>query len=425
MKKIISTVLFCAVLISLNYQTALSIPAFARKYQTSCGTCHTVFPQLNAFGESFRMNGYQFPKNDEDNIKEKPVELGADSYKKVFPEAVWPNSMPGTSPFSIRGRSAFKISTDSGATTSEFGMPALQFYGAGVLGQDVSIWVGAHLFENGGTGSIDNFFVKFDNLFTDYLPEKLLYVRIGQFIPELVPFATNHRGLTESAYALNTYAPSMGREFVAGHVHGSGAFGIEQFQLGVEASGLVGSKFRYVVGLVNGSGAAADNNSNKDLYGRLSYKFGGMAFDGSEASSTQSNNMNLGENSFTIGTFGYKGVGTDAKMMDYNFNRFGADINLQMKNIGVVGGYISGSDGETDNLKYNLFFGEVQYLYYPWLLGLVRYEQANPKSSDSFKQFVIHVSSLVVANVKVKAETRLNPDNMKLYNLFMGLDFAF
>lgn len=29
---------------------ALSIPAFARKYQTSCSTCHNNFPELNDFG---------------------------------------------------------------------------------------------------------------------------------------------------------------------------------------------------------------------------------------------------------------------------------------------------------------------------------------------------------------------------------------
>jgi hypothetical protein len=91
----------------------------------------------------------------------------------------------------------------------------------------------------------------------------------------------------------------------------------------------------------------------------------------------------------------------------------------------LVGGYIIGSNGEMDEMKYNLYFGEVQYMIYPWLVGLLRYEQANPETLDSFKQFVVHFSSLVVANVKIKAETRINPDKMENYNFFMGLDFAF
>jgi len=428
MKKIIIIILFCAVLIPFYYQIASGIPAFARKYQTSCNTCHTVYPQLNAFGESFRINGYQFQKDDEEKIKEKQVELGSEAYKRVWPDAVWPSFMPGSSPFSIRGRTAFAISTDTaGQTTSEFGMPALQFYGAGVLGKDISIWVGAHLFENNEPGSIDNFFVKFDNLFTDYLPEQLLYVKVGQFIPELVPFATLHRSLVESPYAFNTYDPSMGRGFVAGHVHGAGPFGIEKFQLGLELSGLVDGKLRYVAGIVNGNGVAADNNSGKDLYGRLAFKFGGLGFDGvaGDGAASQDSSNNLGETSFTLGAFGYKGIGTSGGSTDYDFYRAGGDINFQYKKLSIVGGYISGSNGVFDDMKYTLYFGEAQYMIYPWLLGIFRYEQANPKSLESFKQFVVHFSSLIVANVKVKLETRLNPDKMERYNMFLGLDFAF
>ena len=33
---------------------AFAIPTFARKYATSCQTCHTVYPKLTPFGEAFR-----------------------------------------------------------------------------------------------------------------------------------------------------------------------------------------------------------------------------------------------------------------------------------------------------------------------------------------------------------------------------------
>ncbi len=57
--------------------TALAVPAFARKYQTSCQTCHIVFPKLNAFGEAFRLRGYRMPGETADMVKEPPVSLGA------------------------------------------------------------------------------------------------------------------------------------------------------------------------------------------------------------------------------------------------------------------------------------------------------------------------------------------------------------
>ncbi len=56
--------------------SAEAVPAFARKYQTSCQTCHIVFPKLNAFGEAFRLRGYRMPAETEDMVKQKPVSMG-------------------------------------------------------------------------------------------------------------------------------------------------------------------------------------------------------------------------------------------------------------------------------------------------------------------------------------------------------------
>ncbi|MEO6211687.1 MAG: hypothetical protein ABIQ10_16380, partial [Gemmatimonadaceae bacterium] len=42
------------------------IPAFARKYGLRCSACHTVWPELNSFGQQFRDNGYQL-RNEKDS----------------------------------------------------------------------------------------------------------------------------------------------------------------------------------------------------------------------------------------------------------------------------------------------------------------------------------------------------------------------
>ena len=39
-------------------------PQFSRQYNTSCSTCHTIYPQLNDLGKAFRDAGFQFPEND-------------------------------------------------------------------------------------------------------------------------------------------------------------------------------------------------------------------------------------------------------------------------------------------------------------------------------------------------------------------------
>jgi hypothetical protein len=51
--------LVAIVLLSSTVERADAIPAFARKYRTTCATCHSPFPRLNAFGERFAANGFQ------------------------------------------------------------------------------------------------------------------------------------------------------------------------------------------------------------------------------------------------------------------------------------------------------------------------------------------------------------------------------
>src|SRR5713101_4395017 len=79
-----------------------AIPAFSRKYQTSCTTCHSNYPELNDFGEAFKKNGFKFPKDDETFVKEPPVLLGAKAQKEVFPGAVYPGEIPGSIPVAFR-----------------------------------------------------------------------------------------------------------------------------------------------------------------------------------------------------------------------------------------------------------------------------------------------------------------------------------
>ena len=44
-----------ALALSMNAQ---AVPSFARQTGVPCGACHTVFPELTAFGRSFKLNGY-------------------------------------------------------------------------------------------------------------------------------------------------------------------------------------------------------------------------------------------------------------------------------------------------------------------------------------------------------------------------------
>jgi hypothetical protein len=40
-------------------RTAAAVPSYARQTGMACQACHTVFPELTAFGRLFKLNGYQ------------------------------------------------------------------------------------------------------------------------------------------------------------------------------------------------------------------------------------------------------------------------------------------------------------------------------------------------------------------------------
>src|SRR3989338_4874145 len=109
--------------VTLAFATdASALPVFARKYRTSGTPCHIGFFKLNPFGEAFRQNGYAIPGGQEARlVKEEPVALGAEAWKRVFPEEVWPGAIPSTVPvaFYAHQRVIFDENTRSEEHTPE------------------------------------------------------------------------------------------------------------------------------------------------------------------------------------------------------------------------------------------------------------------------------------------------------------------
>jgi hypothetical protein len=50
-----------ALFVLLSAAPASAIPIFAQRYHLRCGQCHSVLPELNAFGNYFRSHGYRLP----------------------------------------------------------------------------------------------------------------------------------------------------------------------------------------------------------------------------------------------------------------------------------------------------------------------------------------------------------------------------
>src|SRR5688500_15550470 len=60
MRPLVRLLTVAVLTLSAMPRTARAIPAFARKYRVSCNQCHAPVPRLNAFGEAFAANGFEF-----------------------------------------------------------------------------------------------------------------------------------------------------------------------------------------------------------------------------------------------------------------------------------------------------------------------------------------------------------------------------
>ena len=172
---------------------AYAIPAFARKYKTSCTTCHTVFPKLNAFGEAFRRNGYRFPGVDSDFVKQAVVPLGQDAYKKEFPHAVWPGTLPGDVPLALgfNGQAVFHPTTGSGGAAADNGarvnlndLVAEGHVWAGGSFDDQITFFGELTFADGGT-EIEHVGVHFNDLLGG---SHVFNLAVGKIVPTISTF---------------------------------------------------------------------------------------------------------------------------------------------------------------------------------------------------------------------------------------------
>lgn len=139
-----------------------AIPAFARKYDMTCGTCHAPIPKLKPYGEDFAGNGFQIPDKEPPRytretgddelllLREIPVALRFEGYAQWQPQA---------------------------ASRSDFQAPyLLKLLSGGQIARDVSYYFYFFLGERGEVAGLEDAFIMFNNVFTSELD-----VFLGQF----------------------------------------------------------------------------------------------------------------------------------------------------------------------------------------------------------------------------------------------------
>lgn len=148
--------------VALIADSAMAIPAFARKYRMSCTTCHAPFPRLKDYGDDFAANGFVL------SDQEAPgyfVKTGDDQLNLIrnFPIAVRIDM--------------YAFANNAHERYADFQTPYVaKLISGGALTDNISYYFYSYLDERGEVAGVDDMFLMFNNLLGRDLD---LYV--GQF----------------------------------------------------------------------------------------------------------------------------------------------------------------------------------------------------------------------------------------------------
>ncbi len=395
--------------IVLTTSEAGAIPAFARKYRTTCTTCHVVIPKLNDFGEAFRLNGFKIPPDDELLVKDEPVSLGAEAARGEWPSRILPATIPGLPPIAAWVQMGF-TQVQGDEKKFNFGPPGLTWLLGANIGGGFSFFL--------EQGPKQRGYLKVDDilnnpLFGEWAPRRLVDLRIGLLEPDIVAFSDARRiPLTNHlVYTFDYEFPNRN----------GNPFRIDR-QVAAELSGIAFGRVRYVLGVTNGSNDGSDNNSRKDVYGRVAAKLMGMAFTGKEeVEESLDFKENWTDNSVTAGVFAYLGSNTVAdalepgKTYDVDFGRFGVDLRANWKLLDLVAAVSWGEDKNpgNDDVSVGILAGfvEADCMLWPWLMAYGKYEWLAFRGPTSYQlrpqevqRTVVGVAASVFADFRISFE---------------------
>lgn len=394
---------------------ASAIPAFARKYETSCLTCHSVYPRLNPFGEAFRRNGYRFPGVDSDYVKMPAVPLGQEANKKTFPSTGWPASLPGGSVLAIGANGQAAAYPQKSATIPRENHGAR--FSLDDLVAEGHVWAGAALDDSitlwaeltfAGTADVEHAQVLFNDLLG---PRHAVNLVVGRGFPTLTSFGPHSSYLGDSRL---TNLPVTG-------IYGLSA---DPFQLvdnsnAVEATGVLAGHADWSAGVSAGKNAFGGHVGSENVWGHVGYKVGGLRLDGEGSQGPKDALRPWAEDAVTVDLFAYHsrevlgGAGvTFGDVTSDSSRTLGAAVRAQLGSAELDVAFYgqhhdrgwSPATGELASLNANVTSAELSYVVFPWLVPALRLERIGlrPAGGSSVSDFHVMpgIAFLVRANVK-------------------------
>jgi hypothetical protein len=393
---------------------AHAVPSFARKYQTSCLTCHIVYPVLNPFGEAFRRDGYRFPSQggsvDSDAVRANMIPLGQEEYTKTFPNSVWPDKIAEAVPLAVMFNGSVPTNMPDSGAKAEAGntftwrgiVAEFHLFGAGAFNDTLTYFTQVTLADT-GTFDIETAYLLWNDIVG---PRHVLNLWVGRlFAPQLTSFGLH------SDYLNDTVMPAVS---VAGLYNPSASFTLGQGHTdGAELNGIAAHRFGYSLGWVASSAASGLGLPDaEDVYAHLGVKSGGVALDGEGkyGPNVPDPAKPWAEKSITFDVFAYHGVnrldngtGIAAAPVAQNdrFDAAGGVIHAQWDSLLVMAGAqlerhnrpypgtpaMMGMAGTADTTSATAIvaYDEIDYVVWPWFVPGVRteYTHATVEGADA------------------------------------------
>lgn len=400
-----------------------AFPSYSRKYATSCGTCHTIYPKLTQFGEAFRRNGYRFPGMiDSDYIKPELVPMGQEAAKKDFPNSTWPSFITAAPQLGFTANSRVTIHPDrssAAALKDNRTVLALDRLGtsasiqiAGAIDDAITVLGMVSLSDT--AASIDETLLVWSDIVG---PRHLASLSFGYAVPTITPFArtSSYGGRLTAASAMGTLYGWSGAPFRVSTKYSM-----------AELNGMLGGRFEYGAGLANGTHDGVRSAGN--FYGHVGAKLGGMRLDGEGSYVASDPTRPWAETSATAWAFAYRANvrfaadAIQAKLVATDVATTlggGLRVNLGSAELTVGGLWedhshitaVAGTDGLPGPSTQVAGYGELSYIVFPWLVPAVRVEHlvVSPRglASASATRLLPLVSMTPRPNMKVSVTASL------------------
>lgn len=408
---------------------AAAIPAFARRYETACSTCHVQFPKLNNFGEAFRRNGYRFPAEELAQLKQAPLPLVAPARRELFPYSDWPTDLAPFPPIALIFAGVVPIFPNEKVrpegeeiVTFDRVFRSATLVAGARLGEDVAFFGELGLSPKEGV-SYGRGFVVLSNLFGG----PWLHLRVGQFEPQVASFSSTRR-LGGPAYR------------ILGDALRPSGWALEPLLRGLGASGTLGGRVGYDLGYGQGALTSSLGDSlrqvPRDLYGHLYTKLGGLRLDGIEETGDDQ-----GEVSALVGAFYYRGKHTlDARKTaadapdaeDDAFYKAGLDLNARIDRVELlVAGSVEHHDFDTwiDGTRLQ-GLAEASFAPFRWLSGTLRWEVDDLEEGFARRRLVPLVTVTPRLNLRTFAFATIDQDSAedatyRVSEIDLGAAYAF